>query len=146
LTCKAQSADVAKATASICNAAGRKKKETKIIWPSRTGYNWGLVLLRAETLCVSAFLLLWSVEARLIASTGNLRKSAPQNPHFYEHVFGFETIAYAGPETGMKDRASYLLQQGKIRLVLTTSLVPNVMASNYYLPLMATTSLRSTLH
>jgi hypothetical protein len=34
-----QSADVAKATASICNAAGWKKKETKITWSSRAGYN-----------------------------------------------------------------------------------------------------------
>lgn len=51
--------------------------------------------------------------------------NAKQSAHFYEHVFGFEMIAYAGPETGVKDRASYVLQQGKIRLVLTTSLVPN---------------------
>lgn len=51
--------------------------------------------------------------------------NAKQSAHFYEHAFGFETIAYAGPETGVKDRASYVLKQGKIRLVLTTSLVPN---------------------
>lgn len=51
--------------------------------------------------------------------------NAKQSAHFYEHAFGFEIIAYAGPETGVKDRASYVLKQGKIRLVLTTSLVPN---------------------
>lgn len=51
--------------------------------------------------------------------------NAKQSAHFYEHAFGFELIAYAGPETGVKDRASYVLKQGKIRLVLTTSLVPN---------------------
>lgn len=51
--------------------------------------------------------------------------NAKQSAHFYEHAFGFELIAYAGPETGVKDRASYVLRQGKIRLVLTTSLVPN---------------------
>ncbi len=50
--------------------------------------------------------------------------NAKQSAHFYEHAFGFEMIGYAGPETGVKDRASYVLQQGKIRLVLTTSLVP----------------------
>ena len=49
--------------------------------------------------------------------------NAKQSAYFYENVFGFETIAYAGPETGVRDRASYVLQQGKIRLVLTTSLV-----------------------
>ena len=48
--------------------------------------------------------------------------NAKQSAHFYESVFGFEIIAYAGPETGLKDKASYVLQQGKIRLVLTTSL------------------------
>jgi 4-hydroxyphenylpyruvate dioxygenase len=41
---------------------------------------------------------------------------------FYQHCFGFELIAYAGPETGVRDRASYVLQQNKIRLVLTTPL------------------------
>lgn len=51
--------------------------------------------------------------------------NAKQSAYFYENVFGFEMIAYAGPETGVRDRASYVLQQGKIRLVLTTSLVAN---------------------
>jgi 4-hydroxyphenylpyruvate dioxygenase len=50
--------------------------------------------------------------------------NAKQSAHFYETAFGFEIIAYAGPETGVRDRASYVLQQGKIRLVLTTSLKP----------------------
>lgn len=48
--------------------------------------------------------------------------NAKQSAHFYESVYGFEIIAYAGPETGLKDKASYVLQQGKIRFVLTTSL------------------------
>lgn len=51
--------------------------------------------------------------------------NAKQSAHFYESVFGFEIVAYAGPETGLKDKASYVLQQGKIRLVLTTSLYAN---------------------
>lgn len=50
--------------------------------------------------------------------------NAKQASYFYQKAFGFELIAYAGPETGIKDRASYVLKQGKIRLVMTTSLVP----------------------
>jgi 4-hydroxyphenylpyruvate dioxygenase len=48
--------------------------------------------------------------------------NAKQAAHFYKAAFGFHTVAYAGPETGLRDRASYVLQQGKIRLVLTTPL------------------------
>ncbi len=48
--------------------------------------------------------------------------NAKQSAHYYKTAFGFETVAYSGPETGMRDRASYVLQQGKIRLVLTTAL------------------------
>ncbi|HNP50002.1 MAG TPA: 4-hydroxyphenylpyruvate dioxygenase, partial [Bacteroidia bacterium] len=44
--------------------------------------------------------------------------------YYYQKAFGFELVAYAGPETGVRDRASYVLQQGKIRFVLTTSLQP----------------------
>jgi 4-hydroxyphenylpyruvate dioxygenase len=43
---------------------------------------------------------------------------------YYQHCLGFELVAYAGPETGVRDRASYVLQQNKIRFVLTTSLQP----------------------
>ena len=49
---------------------------------------------------------------------GNARQSA----HFYRAAFGMSLVAYAGPETGRRDRASYVLQQGKIRFVLTTAL------------------------
>jgi 4-hydroxyphenylpyruvate dioxygenase len=48
--------------------------------------------------------------------------NAKQAAHFYKTAFGFQSLAYAGLETGMKDRASYVLQQDKIRLVLTTAL------------------------
>jgi 4-hydroxyphenylpyruvate dioxygenase len=48
--------------------------------------------------------------------------NAKQSAYFYEHAFGFTPIAYAGPETGMRDRASYVLGQGEVRLVLTTAL------------------------
>ena len=48
--------------------------------------------------------------------------NAKQSAHFYKTAFGFQSLAYAGLETGVKDRASYVLQQDKIRLVLTTPL------------------------
>jgi 4-hydroxyphenylpyruvate dioxygenase len=50
--------------------------------------------------------------------------NAKQAAHFYKTAFGFQNLAYAGPETGVKDRASYVLIQNKIRLVLTTPLFP----------------------
>lgn len=49
--------------------------------------------------------------------------NALQAAHFYQSVFGFQPLAYAGPETGVLDRSSYVLQQGKIRLVITASLL-----------------------
>ncbi len=48
--------------------------------------------------------------------------NAKQAAHYYKTAFGFKSLAYAGPETGVRDRASYVLQQGKIRLILTTGL------------------------
>jgi 4-hydroxyphenylpyruvate dioxygenase len=48
--------------------------------------------------------------------------NAKQAAYFYEHALGFTRIAYAGPETGVRDRASYVLGQGEIRFVLTTAL------------------------
>ena len=51
--------------------------------------------------------------------------NAKQSAYYYQAAFGYELVAYAGPETGLRDRASYVLQQGKIRIVLTTSLLPD---------------------
>ena len=51
--------------------------------------------------------------------------NAKQASYFYRSAFGFELVAYAGPETGVRGKASYVLQQDKIRLVLTTSFDPN---------------------
>jgi len=51
--------------------------------------------------------------------------NAKQSAYYYQHAFGFKLIAYAGPETGVRDRASYVLQQGKVRFVLTTALHPD---------------------
>ncbi|WP_186756769.1 4-hydroxyphenylpyruvate dioxygenase [Echinicola salinicaeni] len=48
--------------------------------------------------------------------------NAKQAALFYQYAFGYKLIAYAGPETGIRDRASYVLSQGKIRLVLTSAL------------------------
>jgi 4-hydroxyphenylpyruvate dioxygenase len=46
--------------------------------------------------------------------------NAKQAEYFYRHAFGFSRFAYAGPETGQRDRASYALRQGKIVFVFTT--------------------------
>lgn len=46
--------------------------------------------------------------------------NAKQAAHFYKTAFGFQGVAYAGLETGVKDKVSYVLQQDKIRLVLTS--------------------------
>ena len=52
---------------------------------------------------------------------GNARQAA----HYYRTAFGFALTAYRGPETGTRDRASYLLTQNKIRFILTTPLQPD---------------------
>jgi 4-hydroxyphenylpyruvate dioxygenase len=57
--------------------------------------------------------------------------NAKQAAHFYESVFGFEIVAYSGPENGVRDKASYVVQQGKIRFVLTTSLYANSAISDH---------------
>src|SRR5262249_12483921 len=48
--------------------------------------------------------------------------NAKQAAYWYEHALGFELVAYGGPETGIRDRASYVMRQGEIRLVLTSAL------------------------
>jgi 4-hydroxyphenylpyruvate dioxygenase len=48
--------------------------------------------------------------------------NAKQSAHFYKTAFGFQSYAYAGLETGLRDRTSYVLKQDKIRIVLTTAL------------------------
>ena len=50
--------------------------------------------------------------------------NATQAAYFYREAFGFEQVAYAGLETGVRDRVSFVLQQGRIRLVLTGALTP----------------------
>jgi 4-hydroxyphenylpyruvate dioxygenase len=52
---------------------------------------------------------------------GNARQSA----HFYVHALGFKEVAHAGLHTGIRDRASHVLEQGRIRLVLTGALTPD---------------------
>lgn len=51
--------------------------------------------------------------------------NAKQAAHFYQSAFGFQPLAYAGLETGLKDRSSYVLKQGKIIFVLTAALTPD---------------------
>jgi len=59
--------------------------------------------------------------------------NAKQAAHFYKTAFGFQSLAYAGPETGIKDRVSYAVIQNKLIFVFTTSLRPgNAIADHVY--------------
>ncbi|MDQ3223935.1 MAG: 4-hydroxyphenylpyruvate dioxygenase [Gemmatimonadota bacterium] len=51
--------------------------------------------------------------------------NAKQASHYYRTAFGFQLVAYRGPETGTRDRASYLLRQHKVNLILTSALTPD---------------------
>ena len=51
--------------------------------------------------------------------------NAKQAAHFYKTAFGFQSLAYAGPETGVKDKVSYVIRQHKLTFVLTTPLKIN---------------------
>jgi len=60
---------------------------------------------------------------------GNARQAA----HYYKTAFGFQSLAYAGPETGVADRASYAIRQNKLTFLLTTPLRSgNEMAEHIY--------------
>ncbi len=59
--------------------------------------------------------------------------NAKQAAHFYKTAFGFQSLAYAGPETGVKDKVSYVIRQNKITFVLTTPLrTDNEIANHIY--------------
>ena len=57
--------------------------------------------------------------------------NAKQAAHYYKTAFGFQELAYAGLETGVKDRVSYVLVQDKIRLILTTPFDPESEISHH---------------
>src|SRR5947207_15305789 len=85
------------------------RKPTARVW--RVPQRENRVLDMADSMPIDAWdhLELW---------VGNAKQAA----YYYEHAFGFTPVAYAGPETGVRDRASYVLEQGEIRLVLTSGL------------------------
>jgi 4-hydroxyphenylpyruvate dioxygenase len=59
--------------------------------------------------------------------------NAKQAAHFYKTALGFQSLAYAGPETGVKDKVSYVIRQNKLTFVLTTPLRPgNPIADHIY--------------
>jgi 4-hydroxyphenylpyruvate dioxygenase len=59
--------------------------------------------------------------------------NAKQAAHFYKTAFGFQSLAYAGPETGVKDKVSYVIRQNKLTFVLTTPLkIDNEIADHIY--------------
>ncbi|MCH1402445.1 MAG: 4-hydroxyphenylpyruvate dioxygenase [Schleiferiaceae bacterium] len=64
------------------------------------------------------FLELWGTD-HVEIYVGNAKQSA----YYFKTAFGFQEVAYAGLETGVSDRTSYVLQQDKIRLVITSSMV-----------------------
>src|SRR5581483_10895795 len=51
--------------------------------------------------------------------------NAKQAAHFYQSAFGFQPLAYAGPETGVRDKVSYVVRQNKLTFVFTTALYPD---------------------
>ncbi len=51
--------------------------------------------------------------------------NAKQAAYYYQAAFGFSLVSYAGPETGVRDKVSYVLQQNKVRLVMTSPLRPD---------------------
>ena len=51
--------------------------------------------------------------------------NAKQAAHFYKTAFGFQSVAYGGPETGDKDKVSYVVRQNKLTFVFTTALHPD---------------------
>ena len=57
--------------------------------------------------------------------------NAKQSAYYYQSAWGYQLVAYAGLETGLRDRASYVLQQDKIRIVLTTSFDPESEVSQH---------------
>jgi len=60
--------------------------------------------------------------------------NAKQSAYYYKSAFGFQSVAYCGPETGVKDKASYVLRQNKLTLVFTTALrTCNPIAGHVYL-------------
>src|SRR5678816_1950914 len=60
--------------------------------------------------------------------------NAKQAAHYYMSAFGFQALAYAGPETGIKDKVSYVVRQHKLTFVLTTAIrINNEIAEHVYL-------------
>ncbi|MEP7171188.1 MAG: VOC family protein, partial [Bacteroidota bacterium] len=59
--------------------------------------------------------------------------NAKQSAYYYQSAWGYELVAYSGPETGVRERASYVLQQERIRLVLTTALQPDNEIAKHHL-------------
>src|SRR5947199_9246397 len=59
---------------------------------------------------------------------GNVKQAA----HFYKTAFGFQGLAYSGPETGVNDRASYAIRQNMFTLLLSTPIRSNDPLHEYY--------------
>ncbi len=80
-----------------------------------------MMLKEAEAAAVEADFLPLNGTDHIEFYVGNARQSA----HYYRAAFGMALAAYSGPETGTRERASYVLEQGEIRFVLTSALSPS---------------------
>ncbi len=58
--------------------------------------------------------------------------NAKQAAHFYKSAFGFQSLAYSGPETGVRDHVSYVLVQDKVRFIFSTALKPDHEINEHY--------------
>jgi 4-hydroxyphenylpyruvate dioxygenase len=57
--------------------------------------------------------------------------NAKQAAHYYINAFGFQPLAYTGPETGVRDKASYAVRQNKLTFVFTAPMKPNTAIANH---------------
>jgi 4-hydroxyphenylpyruvate dioxygenase len=58
--------------------------------------------------------------------------NAKQAAHYYQSAFGFQPVAFAGLETGLTDRVSYVLRQDKVTIVLTGALKPDSQVAEHH--------------
>lgn len=97
-----------------------------IVWPDDSG---GILIKNSLMSTITEKKAAPSVEADFLPLLGTDHVefyvgNAKQAAHYYKTAFGFQSVAYAGPETGVMDRCSYVLRQQKLTFVLTTPLTP----------------------
>src|SRR5881275_1147416 len=94
----------------------------------RRGEDMAQDLERPETRVDEDFMPLLGID-HVEFYVGNARQAA----FYYSDAFGFHITAYSGPETKVRDRASYVLEQGEARIVLTGAMGPESPISEHVL-------------